>query len=161
MSSFEGYEAYWSEQDNTIKFYFEDTQTIILKIDEDLEGFHCAYHEDESGNIPLIANPSAANTALILFGVIQEWQNLELPSYPGYDGNKGIILFLSQTGVQLTDQEKDTIVGILKRMAKSKGYDYKNDLHNISFEVELRALVGDKEQVQTEDSSEDDLDEWI
>ncbi len=98
------------------------------------------------------------NCIMAFISAYAAWETEFLPMNMEDDADR-LQIYLSLTKVKLTEEEKETIEGILKRVALEKNL-YFNQIQETSFEIELRGKYPkDAPRVPTVDDI-DDL-EWI
>lgn len=165
LESTELYSVFWDEDTESIfmtqlndftkpvlKIAFKEEQTFLIQTVTDTIDL------EDKDELKIIGN-----AALHLMNAHTEWESSAgLPSDD--ETYEKIQIFLSESEVELTEEEKTTIYGILERMSKSNNFIY-DRIENKSFEIELRGIYYDGtprlNEMQTEDDSNDDDLEWI
>ena len=165
INNLKGYEAYWNTVDESISVFFEHVDVMTIRFNESktqfwLESDHWNTEEPE---LKLLLG----RTVMQMLNATAQWETEQLQKYEIYEEKEKISIFLSLTSVTLTPEEKETVQDILKRMAESEGYNYEK-MQNVSFEIELRAQVGEstklKNNAETKDLNLDEEEpsfEWL
>lgn len=135
-------------------FFMQDELVLSIAIDEESNSFYCTLDEDKEQT-----RRETGEMAVILFNLMSKWEFEYLPNI-GLDQPSYVQIFLSETNINLSTQEYETIENILKKMAKSKSLCYDNDLEEVAFELELRATIKNRSDVQLE-TEEESSEEWI
>lgn len=158
------YEAYWNSLDECISIFFEHIDLMSIKFNEKKTGFwlesdHWSTDEPE---IRLLLG----KTVMQILNATACWETEQLQKYEIFENKEDISIFLSLTSVELTKEETETIQKILKRMAEDQDYVYEK-MKNVSFEIELRAKVGESTKqnfvakAKEEDEEDEDDFEWL
>jgi len=164
IESSEEYSVFYDETTESIFItQFEDYTKPILKISFQEE---FSFHIETTGEVIDFDDKdelkSIGMAAMYLMNAHTEWE-----TNAGLMGDDvqfvKLQLALSESKVKLTEEEKEVIFGILKRISKDFGYIY-DKIENKSFEIELRGIYYDGTPM-IEDEPEEDGDspdfEWL
>ena len=112
------------------------------------------------------AQKEMGHAAISVMNSMTSWETEQLPKFfVPEPGTTDILLFLSETKVEVTKEEKKLIENLLKRMAVSKNYYYEH-CQNVAFELEFRATYPEDapripDVNSEEDTEDDDPFAWI
>lgn len=169
-ATFKDFTNYLCEKVNELEGYFASYDTLtdeinIISENCDINTVIIAFLDNQKfeikrNNIDLSYEDkrTLGNCIMAFMSAYAAWETEFLPMNMEDEGDS-LQIYLSLTKVKLTEEEKETIEGILKRMALERNLYY-NQIERTSFEIELRGRYPkDAPTVPTLDDI-DDL-EWI